>query len=99
MTSVAASTATAVVLACEDKAAFGFMAHFILQVNEAGQYGIRENVHGEMNNPVKHIIEGLVLALSLLDDLPVLGHVLGNKVQLQAWRATRNPNLGHGVSR
>jgi hypothetical protein len=64
----------------------------VVEVDEARQNGIRGNLHSEVDNPIKYVAKGMVLASSRLDDPPVLGHVDSHKVQLQTRFAPRDLN-------
>jgi hypothetical protein len=72
MTSVASPESTGVMLICEDKEAPGDRASIFLKVDEAGQYSIRKDLHCEIDNPIKCISEGPVLASSGLNETPTV---------------------------
>ncbi len=75
VTSVPTPKAAAAMLVGEDEEALGEMAASVLQVDEAGQHCIRQNLHGEMDNAVEDITQRAVHATRRLDDTPILGHV------------------------
>jgi hypothetical protein len=67
--------AAAAVLVCKHKEVLAEVASSILEVNEAGQDCLRQNLYGEVDHSIKNVAQGAVHDTCWLDDPPVLGHV------------------------
>ncbi len=82
--------AVAAVLIHEDEDAFGKVAAIIVRVGEAGQHGIRRNLHGEMNYHIKDISQAAVNATCRLNDSALLRHVSNQPVDVESLGAPKD---------
>jgi hypothetical protein len=91
--------AMAGVLIYEDEDAFGKVAGIIVGVGEAGQHGIRQNLHGEMNYPIKDISKAAVNATRRLNDSALLRHVSNQPVDVESLGAPKDPHPRERIGR
>jgi hypothetical protein len=97
MTSVPTPKAAAAVLVSEDEEALGEMAAGVLQVNEARQHSIRQNLHDEMDNAVEDITKRAVHTMRRMNDTPILGHVGDQPLNTEGLGTPSNADARQGV--
>ncbi len=86
-------------LISKDEKALGQVAASILQVDEARQHSIRQDLHSEMDNAIKDITQRSVHATRRLDDTPILGHVGDQPLDAEGLGAPSNADERQRVRR